>query len=345
MMSTSRLQSYSIQIETMPTYGYNSNCLTETIYAVYDILSRDDVPIHQIKICSLYNTIKLTTFNLAYCNGLILYNEIDTIRASSLYPEGRILDSVIEKKLSVGFTPIANKKFDPIIFGNKITTQPVPYRKPNICTVPQQSRKPIPSASDPVMYGNKFNELFAANDNQSGIIYNTEESQSDSDSEELAPPLEKNRPHDEEFETKREINRLNRIESTRSAEKMKIFIDDKKTFQRIKSDIDSGKLHPDRIHPIFAAKYEVFELLDSREAIDFTTNDNLDAEYQIFNEYMEYCLEESDDDMMNTPKKQDDIYIPHNYSYMSTDDKQKYLKKIKMTQEDFETEYAGKINI
>ena len=65
-------------------------------------------------------------------------------------------------------------------------------------------------------------------------------------------------------------------------ELLNIFQSDKISYTKIKMDVDMGKIEVSEIFPSFISKYLVFSILENRKDIDFSSNNNIDNEYDLF---------------------------------------------------------------
>lgn len=134
---------------------------------------------------------------------------------------------------------------------------------------------------------------------------------------------------DEEFEKKKDDERIKKINENRILEKINIFKNDKNIYLLIKKDIENGNITMDTMNTDYILKYEIFSILEFRGQINFNTNDNIDKEYTIFSELMELC---HDDDLI----EDNSVYIPHNYQYYSDEQKKKYAESLNLTIKDIE---------
>ena len=152
---------------------------------------------------------------------------------------------------------------------------------------------------------------------------------------------DKMKQFDEEFEEQRERNRLSRIEALRHSEKMNTFTHDKDVYQKLKSDISGGKITIEDVHPIFTLKYEIFGILENRSLINFSNDDNVKTEFNLFMDMYDCCKDDldSDNDKKDDSTVADDkSYTPHNYQYLTEKAKEKYNKKLakKSMKKDFD---------
>lgn len=148
----------------------------------------------------------------------------------------------------------------------------------------------------------------------------------------------KNLSFDDDFENLKEKQRNERIEYGKNMEKFRIFESDKKSYVRIRNDIEKGLLKKDDIHPAFILKYQIFKILEERNSIDFGSDDKINEEYNVYNDLYNVC--QDDDDITEPTNK---IYIPHNYHYMSDEKKEEHAKKYKMSRKEFEDKYLNSI--
>ena len=129
--------------------------------------------------------------------------------------------------------------------------------------------------------------------------------------------------------------------------KMRIFDSDKKSYIKIKDDINKGILLKENMNPFFMPKYSVFKLLENRNMIDFGSNDNITEEYELFNDLYEVYEDKNDQDDKNDDNKNNQaksIYIPHNFHYWSEDKKEEYAQKYNLSLAEFENNYVNKSN-
>lgn len=128
----------------------------------------------------------------------------------------------------------------------------------------------------------------------------------------------------------------NSCDKTPISTEMRQYLSDKSSFFKIARDIDDGILDEENINSNFAIKYCIFKLLHSRNSIreDTETIDSkhLREEYEIFNDLYQECLENETEE---PPTKT--VYVPHNYFYLSVEQKEKIAREYNLTVEEFET--------
>ncbi|QGR53774.1 hypothetical protein [Moumouvirus maliensis] len=112
-----------------------------------------------------------------------------------------------------------------------------------------------------------------------------------------------------------------------------LFKSDKNSYKLIKNDIDKGILDSKDINIFFADKFLVFKLLETRNCLNLLNDDNIKTEYELFKEL--YEPEE------NIISEEENIYVPHNYHYISEQEKINHAKKYGMSIEEFENKYVN----
>lgn len=341
------------------SHWMNNNFLSD----LYTNLHSYRIDLADVKITNYYMNIPMTTFSLCYKNGLIMYDTENYIKLATIFPQYQPIDLLLAKVFVNGATtciPIRNISAQP----HCGTQESVPQNDTfshvqeniSICeniNIPNQSvdnifRMPnIISHTDEDLQEKKVK--FASIDRKQRHINFLERAK-------IAKIAKNNKivkknnnkivtknnkkEFDEEFELKKEKEREKKIEENRKNEKLKIFESDKRSYIQIKKDIQNGLLLSSSINPYFMLKYEIFKVLEKRNCLDVNSNDNIYEEYDIFRSLYEECDETDADSCEEQPVK---VYIPHNYQYMSTDKKEEYANKYKMTRHQFEDKYINGI--
>ncbi|MEM0354233.1 MAG: hypothetical protein QXW79_01490 [Thermoplasmata archaeon] len=114
-------------------------------------------------------------------------------------------------------------------------------------------------------------------------------------------------------------------------DELKVFESDKRSYVLIKKDVEEGKITEDEINLFFVPKYQIFRILESRGVINFLNNNKLDEEYRHFKVLYDACK----DDESNSREQKVVPYIPHNFQYLSEQEKKSYVEKYHMTMEEF----------
>lgn len=108
---------FSIQI---PNTNYNSppnkiyKSFIDVIFATYELICTNKIPMDHIRIINHYKSIPTSIFEIIYDNGLILVNTENHIKISSIIPEAMILDTVIDKMITITSildTPVRNDPY------------------------------------------------------------------------------------------------------------------------------------------------------------------------------------------------------------------------------------------
>lgn len=114
------------------------------------------------------------------------------------------------------------------------------------------------------------------------------------------------------------------------------FLCDKKSYFKIKDDIDANIIKEIDINSDFLIKYDIFKILDSRDQLKKNIDTDLQNEYTLFTDFYN-IYEEADDIITESKKPIMAIYIPPRYEYMTDQQKEDYAKKYKMTRIEFES--------
>lgn len=132
--------------------------------------------------------------------------------------------------------------------------------------------------------------------------------------------IEIKKKHDEEKENLvdyeceiKEKKMMERIKKDLDNQKKRIFESDKNSYFLMKKDINEGKLKEDNISVLFKQKYPIFKFMDENGDL------NLDNEFEIYSELFNGLYE----DQLETDDNES-CYIPHNYHYLSEEEKLKY---------------------
>jgi hypothetical protein len=116
---------------------------------------------------------------------------------------------------------------------------------------------------------------------------------------------------------------------------------DKKCYYKIKADIDNDVIKKEDISPWFIEKYLFFNIMDVKNQLK-ESNDDINNEFKYFDELKNAALEtDSSDDEPPLPKYNNlfggsDVYVPHNYNYMTDQQKLDYVTRANMTISEFE---------
>ncbi len=118
---------------------------------------------------------------------------------------------------------------------------------------------------------------------------------------------------------------------------LNIFSSDKKSYVKIKNDIINGYMTKNNIHPMFMMKYQIFQILDSRNVVNFESDEKIMEEYNLFHELYEECQEDNKPTTETIPA----VWVPPNYHYLSDQDKTNYAARYSLTQKEFEDRYIN----
>nr|QZX43313.1 hypothetical protein [Mimivirus sp.] len=78
----------------------------------------------------------------------------------------------------------------------------------------------------------------------------------------------------------------------------------------------------------------IFKLLETRNCLNLSNDENIKEEYKLFNEL--YQLDNDDSPEDNIISK---VYVPHNYHYMTISQKENHAKNYGLTIEEFENKF------
>lgn len=271
----------------------------------------------KMKLASYCTSIRLTVFNLKFDGGLILWNDDNYIRVTSLYPEYMVLDLSLGKHyLNVG--PIEIPQGDGST--KNLSLFPKKINSENKDVFPDQNN--FESKKDT----NRHSKIF-----ERALQVNTHKKENKN-------KKQHERPKNQSIRQNSSINSDDKIPPlVTNNQKLKIFDSDKRSYIKIKQDLEKNNIDQNDIHPCFVLKYNIFKILEGRKSIDFMSNDNIRKELELFQELYDECDDNSDDENdKNIPQK---VYIPHNYNFMDDDKKEEYAKKYKMTKKQFEDKY------
>ena len=146
------------------------------------------------------------------------------------------------------------------------------------------------------------------------LFYNKLNSELDEEEEILKKDIERVVDLDSEL---RELKNKKSREKEKEFEKRKIYISDKRSFLKIKNDVEDPKkkyITRNNIPPLFQAKYPIFEFMEKNNLIDFTEyilpDPELDElEYKLYSVLYE-LLKQFNDDLNSSEHIELDIDIP-----------------------------------
>ena len=149
---------------------------------------------------------------------------------------------------------------------------------------------------------------------------------------------------------KNDNNKKKIIKEAKVDKKLANFIYDKNSYIKMREDILNGDFECDDMNPIFFEKYETFELLLSKHLINLDNNDNIEKEFNNFENYLEQIKSILNEDLDTTQNNNiiisndnvgisnnnnNGIYIPNNFNEMNKMEQIRYAEKFNMTLENF----------
>lgn len=119
-----------------------------------------------------------------------------------------------------------------------------------------------------------------------------------------------------------------RKEVEREEERRRVFQADKQAYKKMKQHISEKKLEEANISELFINKYPIFKFMDGNNLLD-TPNDYI-VYSSLYNE------------MHQTKKGENDLYVPHNIHYLSEEEQQQYAQIKTNYKDDIEEFMTGK---
>jgi hypothetical protein len=356
---------YKLEIKNhSDTFVYKS--LPDAVAQIYNyLINQRGTAFSDIKIMCYYADILASVLDVSYDKefGLILRSNISYIRLASIYPHLITLDTLlkrtIESNSSFAYNTIENCSTPISIYARSSASNRPPTpdftldgsgtnnklfsnRPPSPDWYIDGKEEPMKIINDFLKNTNSAKTPLPKPQRHISLLNKAklalEAKQKEQLKEKPVIAKKESRGFDEEFEEKKENERNQRIESNRQNEKFRIFESDKKAYVRIKEDITKGIIKKEEINPFFDIKYRIFQILESREAINFNSNDKIVDEYNIFSALHQACCE--DNECAKQPEPVNKVYIPHNYQYLTNVQKDEYAKKYKMTRKEFEDKYV-----
>ncbi|AAV50477.1 hypothetical protein [Acanthamoeba castellanii mimivirus] len=337
------------------------------------------ISLSNLCIVKYYFDVPHINFYVSLTDGLIIYNDETYIRISHLYPEFCAMDNIIINNTNItnntNIKMVKNKTQNPLEHFPKnqqsmnSTTNFIMSHantlkeKTNI--EPENRQKNISKNKIPKQFQNHIqkNNTF---ENKLEIISETLNPLNPLKS--LQNSIQKQIPKQTQEQTQKQTQEQTQESSQNPHNeenyslKIRQFRGDKLTFKYMKKDIDSGVLKPENINPMFSLKYMIFKILDSRLAIDFNSDQNIQQEYVLFNELFKECVDNNEDNKNNMDNEEDsdesdiesdsdlddsksqNIEIPYKYFYLPVEEKESIAKKYGLNVSEFEDKYINKSN-
>ena len=281
-----------------------------------------------------------SAFKVRYDNGLIVYQDDTTIRLQVLFPYLASLDVQLRSRQVTARTSIEhpNQRKQPLqarVEQQRLTRDsmlaraPVQTRPPSKASISSVDFSPIPIAAELVRPPNSRVPLPKPQEPCANIEPCTETPVSnpehESECEEINWTIHK---AGSAAATKKTIN-----------DKLKVYTSDRHSYFQIKKDIDEDNFDEVHIHPAFAIKYSIFKVLVARGEI-VQDEPNIEHEYSIFADLYEDCMDDSSEDEGPTPVS--NVYVPHNYFYLSSQEKEELAARYSMTPKQFEDSHVNR---
>ena len=123
------------------------------------------------------------------------------------------------------------------------------------------------------------------------------------------------------------------------ADKLKVYASDRNSYFQIKKDIDEDSFDEKHIHPAFAIKYSIFKVLVARGEV-MELEPNIEHEYSIFADLYDDCMDDSSEEDEQAPVS--NVYVPHNYFYLTPKEKEELAQRYDMTPKQFEDSHVNR---
>ena len=355
------------------------NTFDDLFISIYTFLfEHQKINLTDIQVICYYMNIPVTKFNIAYRNGLILYNNENYIKISSIYPEYNAIDNAFGKiydlvqksrnknvpmeypetfslnrvKSDSQIDIIEDDKTDKTDKTKKIilsNTENHNNKKKILKNIKLNKTKNIVHlGNDDVSFFTKQKKSISTSNACDGIFCDRK-LQKDSPQQDIHFVDSARCPIKQLDQNKKNIDNTKQEELNEELDskneinkKIRIFESDKRSYILMKNDIDSGIFKIEQMHPYFFLKYQIFKILDQRGKINLDSNNNIDQEYELFYELYAVCNEQEENNMEDK-KEVCKVYIPHNYHYMTSDKKEEHAKKYNMTRQYFEDKYINRV--
>jgi hypothetical protein len=266
--------------------------------------------------------IPCTTFSVFYDKSLFLCEGNNYFRVSSLYPEFEVLDQKLNKIIGQSVYDKSHTKNR-----NSISYQMVKNEEVKSVVSYNIHHQEVENDNNKLLKSIKNQNFDTETDSKDKYMINKYEN----DNNKL-PKSIKNQNFDTETDSKDKYM-INKYES------------DKHSYSLIKNDIEKGLIKEEEIHPDFTVKYQIFKILELKGMVDLNSNNNIIEEYKKFDDIYQITLLEDVYSTISEEDKINDIYIPHNYHYLTDDEKEEYAKKYQMTKQQLEDRYLSSTDL
>lgn len=321
--------------------------LIENIYLLLANYSFHNI-ISSLKVNCYYGVMSMTSFAVRFDHGLQLTNADNQIKVSALFPIFIIYDLELSKKIRPIYQPpdrINSEYRDDTLSQKRDQSDLAPMMTKSVNVQVQSIPNRVGNDGAQGTLVTPQTVLLQKNCHRAYEKKSLVAKKSQMRNKKIPKPIEKTDDEklaeiDELKEADREDRRRARLKELRQIENKKIFAYDKKIYSKVKTDIEDGLITPETLNPTFKAKYYLLKLLESRSLIDFTSDSDIDAEYLIFEDLFTTC-EKTESESKSKSKLDPVVYVPHNYRFLSTEDKIKCAKKYDLTVDEFEATYVN----
>jgi len=247
--------------------------LYKLFLGIYEHTIKYKIDPNVISINHYYLTLYHQTFRIKYDKGLIMFNENNKFKLSSIFPGLTVFDKTVSKMIKnrsglemkeiVPLKETPSLKMKELIPSRETPSLKMKELIPSRETPPLKTSGLIPSL--------KLDEVAPEKKNIYHDIFANEEKTEDTISDDVNITF-----------SKRNNDPDNLLGGTVTNEILNNFKCDKESYAKIKIDVDAGNIDVDELFPPFVSKYLIFSILENQCHIDFMTNNNLEREYGLF---------------------------------------------------------------
>lgn len=345
--------------------GQTYKTMEDLMASLYYSLCHDNLEMSQYKIMVCYMNVTVSCFNIEWSNGLILKDSENQMKVTSLYPQMGMLEMLLCQSTSyqIQKSDQPNKPAQSHDVSKPTRHRKIFERNKSIHTnqIPTSNNKT--TCDDKPIYNNKTTcEDKPIYNNKTTCDYkHICSNKTTCDDKHICSNKitcgdettcdDKTTCCNKTTCDNKTIEYQVGMKTKHSSEHLNVFKSDKKSYVQIKRDIDTGIFRRDQIHPLFTIKYQLFQILESRNKINFGSDGNINDEYEIFMDLYNACNEDNDcndNNKCNDHTKCGDhtnkcnIWVPIKYNYMSIQEKIDYAGKYNMTLDEFEKKYVNK---
>lgn len=291
---------------------HKSDNFVDILKSVYFDLA-NNLPVSDISINTYSMNSLISVFFIKISpNGLVIYNNTNSVSVALICPEVMAMDKIICEWVRNKSEPISN----PAKYNQKNTTDT--NQKPYNQVSTENVRRPVENVRRPRLHAKNMLAHTVYNISNKNVA---NKSCGVSDKSSNVPD-------------KSSITDVNLIVQD-VPQKIRLFESDKRAYIMMSSDIANGDITKQNINPAFEMKYAIFKILENRGSLNRMSAENIDTECELFNSLYNECIDNTEAEPVEK------VYVPHNYHYMTADQKTDHAKKYKLTKQQFEEKYIN----